>query len=57
MADEKMGAYLLVDYFVSKLVVDFIYISPAQQLPVFGTTAVGAGLWFWAIYRKWELFD
>ena len=54
---KKWAAYLLVAYFVSKLLVDFIYILPTQQLLVFTTTAVGAGLWFWAIYRKWSLFD
>jgi len=54
---KKWSVYLLVAYFASKLLVDFIYILPAQQMVVFATTAVGAGLWFWAIYRKWELFD
>ena len=54
---KKWAVYLLVAYFVSKLLVDVIYILPAQQLPVFATTVVGAGLWFWAIYRKWSLFD
>ena len=54
---KKWSTYLLVAYFASKLLVDFIYILPTQQLAVFATTAAGAGLWFWAIYRKWELFD
>ena len=54
---KKWAVYLLVAYFVSKVLVDVIYILPAQQLPVFATTVVGAGLWFWAIYRKWSLFD
>jgi hypothetical protein len=54
---KKWSAYLLVAYFASKVLVDFIYILPAQQMAVFATTAAGAGLWFWAIYRKWELFD
>ena len=54
---KKWSVYLLVAYFASKLLVDFIYILPAQQMVVLATTAVGAGLWFWAIYRKWELFD
>jgi len=54
---KKWSTYLLVAYFASKLLVDFIYILPAQQMVVFATTAAGAGLWFWAIYRKWELFD
>jgi hypothetical protein len=54
---KKWSVYLLVVYFASKVLVDFIYILPAQQMVVFATTAVGAGLWFWAIYRKWELFD
>ena len=54
---KKWSVYLLVVYFASKVLVDFIYILPAQQMVVFATTAAGAGLWFWAIYRKWELFD
>ena len=54
---KRWAAYLLVVYFVSKLLVDFVYIAPGKQLAVFGTTAVGAGLWFWAIYRKWTSFD
>jgi hypothetical protein len=53
---KKWSVYVLVAYFVSKLLVDFIYILPAQQMLVFATTVVGAGLWFWAIYRKWSLF-
>jgi len=54
---KKWSAYLLVAYFASKILVDFIYILPDKQLTVFATTVVGAGLWFGAIYRKWELFD
>lgn len=54
---KKWSVYLLAVYFASKVLVDFIYILPAQQVVVFATTAAGAGLWFWAIYRKWELFD
>jgi hypothetical protein len=54
---KKWSAYLLVAYFASKILVDVIYILPDKQLTVFATTVVGAGLWFWAIYRKWELFD
>ena len=54
---KKWSVYLLMVYFASKVLVDFIYILPAQQMAVFATTAAGAGLWFWAIYRKWELFD
>jgi len=54
---KKWSIYLLVAYFASKLLVDFIYILPTQQMVVFATTAAGAGLWFWAIYQKRELFD
>ena len=54
---KKWSAYLLIAYFASKILVDLIYILPDQQLTVFTTTVAGAGLWFWAIYRKWELFD
>jgi len=49
--------YLLAAYFASKLLVDFIYILPDKQVPVFATTIIGAGLWFWAIYRKRHSFD
>jgi|GEM_PF-927689 len=54
---KKWSAYLLVVYFASKILVDLIYILPDKQIAVFATTVVGAGLWFWATYRKWELFD
>ena len=54
---KKWSAYLLIAYFASKILVDFIYILPDQQLAVFSTTVAGAGLWFWAICRKWKLFD
>jgi hypothetical protein len=54
---KKWAIYLLVAYFASKLLVDFIYILPDKQMVVLGTTVVGAGLWFWAIYRKRNSFD
>lgn len=54
---KKWAIYLLVAYFASKLLVDFIYILPDKQIMVFATTLVGAGLWFWAIYRKRKSFD
>lgn len=54
---KKWAIYLLIAYFASKLLVDFIYILPDKQLPVFATTLVGAGLWFWAIYLKRKSFD
>jgi hypothetical protein len=54
---KKWSAYLLALYFVSKVAFDFAFILPSQQLPVFATSAVGAGLWAWAIYRKWAFFD
>lgn len=54
---KKWAVYFLIAYFASKLLVDYIYILPAKEMLVFTTTAVGAGLWFWAIYRKWRLFD
>jgi hypothetical protein len=54
---KKWAVYLLVAYFASKLLVDAIYILPTQRVAVFATTAVGAALWAWAIYRKWNLFD
>ena len=54
---KKWAVYLLIVYFASKLLVDYIYILPTKETVVFATTAVGAGLWFWAIYRKWKLFD
>ncbi len=54
---KKWSAYLLGAYFASKILVDYIYLPPDKQLTVFATSVVGAGLWFWAIYRKWALFD
>ena len=54
---KKWAAYLLVAYFASKLLVDFMYILPEKQTMVFATTITGAGLWFWAIRRKWSLFS
>ncbi len=54
---KKWSAYLLVLYFASKILVDFIYLLPDKQLTVSATTVVGAALWFWAISRKWKLFD
>jgi len=54
---KKWAAYLLVAYFASKVLVDFIYILPDKQLAVFATTAIGAGVWFWAVRRKWSMFD
>ncbi len=54
---KKWAAYLLVAYFASKLLVDLMYIVPAKQTMVFATTVIGAGLWFWAIRRKWNAFS
>ncbi len=54
---KKWAVYLLIVYFVSKILVDYIYILPAKEMVVFATTVVGAGLWLWAIYRKWSLFE
>ena len=54
---KKWAVYLLMAYFASKMLVDFIYVLPAQEMVVFATTIVGAGLWSLAIYRKWKLFD
>ena len=54
---KKWAVYLLVVYFASKILVDYIYVLPSQETLVFVTSIVGAGLWFWAIYRKWKFFD
>ena len=54
---EKWAAYLLIAYFASKLLVDFIHVLPTQQMAVLATTVLGAGFWFWAIRRKWTCFD
>jgi hypothetical protein len=54
---KKWAAYLLALYFISKAVLDYFFIQPHSTIAVFATTIVGAGLWFWAIYRKWEVFD
>jgi hypothetical protein len=48
---------VLAAYFASKILVDLAYILPERQIAVFATTAIGAGLWFWAIYRKRSVFD
>lgn len=53
---KKWAAYLLVVYFASKIAVDLVYVVPEMQAMVFTTTVAGAGLWFWAVYRKWKLF-
>jgi hypothetical protein len=52
----KWAVYLLIAYFASKILVDSMYVLPSQWLTVFATTVIGAGFWFWAIYRKWNLF-
>lgn len=54
---KKWAAYLLIAYFASKLLVDFMYILPEKQLMVFATTMIGAALWAWAIRRKWSMFS
>jgi hypothetical protein len=54
---KKWAIYVLVAYFASKILVDLAYILPDKQITVSSTTAIGAGLWFWAIYRKRSLFD
>ena len=52
----KWSVYLLTAYFPSKMLVDSMYVLPSQWLTVLATTVIGAGFWFWAIYRKWSLF-
>lgn len=54
---KKWAVYLLIAYFASKLLVDFIYILPEKQAIVFATTAIGAAMWAWAIRRKWQAFN
>jgi hypothetical protein len=54
---KKWAIYVLVAYFASKILVDLVYILPERRLAVFATTAIGAVLWFWAIYRKRSQFD
>lgn len=54
---KKWAVYLLVAYFASKLLVDFMYVAQQQQAMVFATTIIGAGLWAWAIQRKWNKFS
>ena len=54
---KKWAAYLLASYFFSKALFDYFFLQPHSMIGVYVTTIVGAGLWFWAIYRKWELFD
>jgi uncharacterized membrane protein len=54
---KKWAAYLLIIYFVSKVPTELFVFEPKQQMIVFATTVVGAGLWFWAVYRKWNVFE
>lgn len=54
---KKWAAYLLIAYFASKIVVDWMYILPEKQLLVSLTTLAGAGLWYWAVRRKWRNFS
>jgi hypothetical protein len=54
---KKWSVYLLIVYFATKIPTELFMFRPVQQVATFATTLVGAGLWFWAIYRKWSLFD
>ena len=54
---KKWAVYLLGAYFVSKVLVDLMYVVPEKQALVAVTTLVGAALWAWAIARKWKLFN
>jgi hypothetical protein len=54
---KKWAAYLLILYFVSKIPTEFFIFQPTKLMIVVATTVVGAGLWFWAVYRKWNVFD
>jgi len=54
---KKWAVYLLIAYFVSKVPSELFMFQPAQLMATAITTAVGAGLWFWAIHRKWKSFD
>lgn len=54
---KKWAAYLLIAYFASKVPSELFMFQPAQQMATVITTAAGAGLWFWAIRRKWKSFS
>jgi hypothetical protein len=54
---KKWAVYLLVAYFASKIPTELFIFQPTQQLATLATTVVGAGLWAWAIGRKWRLLD
>jgi hypothetical protein len=54
---KKWSVYLLIVYFATKIPTELFMFRPVQQVATFATTLVGAGLWFWAIYRKRSLFD
>jgi hypothetical protein len=54
---KKWAVYLLIIYFASKVPTEFFMFHPAQQVATIVATTVGAGLWFWAIYRKWPDFQ
>ena len=54
---KKWALYILIIYFASKVPTEFFMFHPAQQAATIVTTTVGAGLWFWAVYRKWGGFE
>lgn len=54
---KKWAAWVLLAYFASKILVDWFYILPEKQLLVSATTIAGAGLWYWAVRRKWHAFS
>lgn len=54
---KKWAAYLLIAYFVSKILVDLAYVVPEKQMLVAATTVAGAAFWFWAVRRKWRMFS
>jgi len=54
---KKWSAYLLIAYFASKFLVDLMYVLPEKQMMVFVTTVLGGIFWFWAVRRKWSMFN
>ena len=54
---KRWAVYPLAVYFATKVLWDFAYTLPSAQLLVLATTIVGAGLWFWAVARKWSAFE
>ncbi|MCX6783800.1 MAG: hypothetical protein NT141_01895 [candidate division WWE3 bacterium] len=56
---KKWAVYLLVASTTLTFLSQLFILKPAQQFAgvTYAMTIVSAGLWFWAISRKWASFD